>query len=299
MMSGFELYSSVSHEVAAGVISRYSTSFGAAVTLLDEPVRSRVRDIYAMVRVADEVVDGAAPLPTDTLRALLDDYEQAVLTACERGFSTDLVVHAFAQTARECEIGPDLIAPFFASMRADLEPETHDVTTLADYVYGSAEVVGLMCLKAFLVEHPHPQAWERLSPGARRLGAAFQKVNFLRDLAADENELGRHYLPGTNAQHLNEESKKTLIADIYADLDAADRVISKLPSSSRVAVRAAYLLFRELTATLEATPAEEIARRRIRVSDPRKAALVAQAYIDERVKPRWRRLQATSRRARS
>ena len=303
-----ELYAAAAHEASARVIARYSTSFGLAVRLLAEPVRSQVRDVYAMVRVADEVVDGAAAhLPPEQVRSLLDTYEAEVLAVCERGFSTDLVVHAFALTARATGIGPELVTPFFASMRADLDTTSHDRASLDTYVYGSAEVVGLMCLRTFLAGDPHPdEAFERLAPGARRLGAAFQKVNFLRDLATDSQDLGRSYVPGldvgaldVNALDVNaldqlggsgdgpvrpgldEAVKARLVAEVDADLAAADAAVRLLPDSSRTAVRTAHLLFTELNRTIEATAVDELLHRRVRVSDPRKAALLTRAMVRE------------------
>ncbi len=279
-----QVYEAAAHAASSRVICEYSTSFNAAARLLAEPVRGQVRDVYAMVRVADELVDGAgAHLPTSELRRLLNAYEAEVLGACERGFSTDLVVHAFAATARGTGIGSDLITPFFTSMRADLETTTHDVDSLNQYVYGSAEVVGLMCLRAFLAETPDARRrWDRLAPGARRLGAAFQKVNFLRDLAADTQELGRAYLPGVDPTSLDEGTKARFVAEIDADLAAADKAIRQLPDSSRTAVRAAHLLFGELNRTIARTPAAQLARRRVRVSDPRKAVLLARAAAMEK-----------------
>ncbi|MGO3795969.1 MAG: phytoene/squalene synthase family protein [Pauljensenia sp.] len=279
------LFERAAHEAAGVVIGQYSTSFGMAVRLLQEPVRTAVRDVYAMVRVADEVVDGAcAHLPGGQVEGLLDRYEQDVLAAIPRGFSTDLVIHAFALTARRVGIGEDLVAPFFSSMRADLTRSSHDRGSLEEYVHGSAEVVGLMCLRCFLHDRPdREEAWERLRPGAERLGAAFQKVNFLRDLSTDSEELGRTYFPGVTPDTLDEATKARLVDDIDADLRAADEVIALLPDSSRVAVRTAHLLFGELNGRIAATPARELARTRVRVPDARKAVLVARAFLMEDV----------------
>ena len=198
-MSGGSLYDRCAQDAAATVITAYSTSFALACRLLGPRVRTHVRSVYALVRVADEVVDGAAEatgLPAPTQRLLLDELEAETLAAVARGFSTNLIVHAFALAARECGIGHDLIRPFFASMRTDLTRTQHDDASHDAYVYGSAEVVGLMCLQIFVNAgrstplSPDPTLVE----GARRLGAAFQDVNFLRDRADDENRLGRDYL---------------------------------------------------------------------------------------------------------
>ncbi|WP_101523790.1 MULTISPECIES: squalene/phytoene synthase family protein [Nocardioides] len=277
----FELYDAVAEAASALVIRRYSSSFGMASRLLAEPVRTRVRNIYALVRVADEVVD--APRPDGSRAhqaAALDDLERELRAALVRGMSPNLVVHAFARTARVAGIGPELIDPFFSSMRTDLFRSEHDAESFERYVYGSAEVVGLMCLRAFLVDEPDPAtAYDALAPGARRLGAAFQKVNFLRDLAADEQDLGRHYFPGLDPEHLDDRTRDALLDDIDLDLAAAAAVIPDLPPSSRRAVRVAHDLFAELSARLRATPAVEIRRRRVRVPGPHKARLVVGSLL--------------------
>jgi 15-cis-phytoene synthase len=276
-----ELYDAVAEASAALVIRRYSTSFGMASRLLAEPVRTRVRNIYALVRVADEVVDAPRPEGSRAHQAAaLDDLEQELRAALVRGMSPNLVVHAFARTARVAGVGHDLIDPFFASMRTDLFRAEHDAESFERYVYGSAEVVGLMCLRAFLVDEPDPDAaYDALAPGARRLGAAFQKVNFLRDLATDDHDLGRHYFPGLDPAHLDDRTRDLLLDDIDADLAAAAAVIGDLPASSRRAVRVAHDLFAELATRLRATPAEEIRRRRVRVPGPRKARLVVGSLL--------------------
>jgi phytoene synthase len=275
------LYDDVATASAALVIRRYSTSFALACRLLDEPVRTRVRAIYALVRLADEIVDGPfSGVDPDRTARLLDSLETETYDAIRAGYSTNLVVHAFAVTARACRIGPELIAPFFASMRADLDVSTHDAESLARYIYGSAEVVGLMCLRAFLSGQPHAAgAYDLLTPGARRLGAAFQKVNFLRDMAADQDGLGRTYVDAVDAQHLTNSERDTLLDDIDADLEAAAFAIARLPRSSRRAVRLAHDLFAELSRRLRKTPAREIQRTRVRVPAAVKARIALAALL--------------------
>ena len=194
-------YDRVAQRSARTVIAGYSTSFGWAVRLLEEPVRTHVRSIYALVRVADETVDDPDPLLPNTLRAqMLDDLAAETARAVQRGRSTNLVVQAFAITARRHGIGPELLDPFFASMRADLAVSEHDQASLQEYVHGSAEVVGLMCLRVFVAGDD--AAYARLREPAQSLGAAFQKVNFLRDLAEDHDQLGRAYFPGLDPAEL-------------------------------------------------------------------------------------------------
>jgi len=273
-------YDRVAQRSAAVVISSYSTSFGAACRLLAEPVRSHVRNIYALVRIADEIVD-APELGADVGRRaqLLDRLEEETEQALEDGRSSNLVVHAFATSARACGIGTDLVQPFFASMRTDLHKTSHDDGSFDRYVYGSAEVVGLMCLRAFLTDPGARAGFEELCPGARRLGAAFQKVNFLRDLCEDHDVLGRSYFPGVVLQDFDDTHKDALLDDIDSDLRAAAAVIPLLPASSRRAVSAAHGLFLELSCRLRATPAARIRRERVRVPGPVKARIVARALL--------------------
>lgn len=274
------LYDQAAQESAAVVIRRYSTSFGWAARLLAPAVRRHVRNIYALVRVADEVVDG--PFPAAHRAGALDTLEREVHAALTAGCSTNLVVHAFALTARQAGIDRALVDPFFASMRADLDTAAHSAQSFETYVYGSAEVVGLMCLRVFLLDVApgrRERASDRLSPGARRLGAAFQKVNFLRDLAADYDDLGRSYFPGVAVEDLTDAHRDALLDDIDADLDAAASVIPALPRSSRRAVRAAHDLFAELSRVLRETPAQELRHRRVRVSGPRKMRVLASGLL--------------------
>ncbi len=282
---GAQRYTHAAATAAATVVGEYSTSFARACRLLREPVRGHVRTIYGLVRIADEIVD--APdlgLSLEQRAGYLDALETETLTALDTGFSSNLVVHAFAATAREHRIGTSLVRPFFASMRTDLHETAHDVASLDEYVYGSAEVVGLMCLRVFvaapdaspeLVAH----GYEDLAPGARHLGAAFQKVNFLRDLAADHDQLGRQYLPGAPAQTLTDAQRDAALDEIEAHLAAAAPAIAALPGSSRRGVRAAHDLFAALCVRLRATPAERIARERVSVPAPAKALVVARTML--------------------
>lgn len=274
-------YDAVADASAALVIRSYSTSFGLACRLLSEPVRSHVRNVYALARVADEIVD--APRPDGTAAqqsACLDRLEEDTMEALRTGHSANLVVHAFARTARSCGIGQDLLIPFFTSMRTDLNRTVHDADSFRTYVYGSAEVIGLMCLRAFLVDQPAPGAtYEELADGARRLGAAFQKLNFLRDLGADHDGLGRSYFPGVDARRLTDAQRDMILDDIEADLAAAATVIPRLPETSRRAVRVAHGLFAELSRRLRQVPAHLLPHHRVRVPGAVKARVVASCLV--------------------
>jgi phytoene synthase len=282
------LYDRVAEETASVVIRRYSTSFGLAAKLLGPGVRQHVENIYALVRVADEIVDGAAvESGLDTVGAArqLNELERETDAAVAEGFSSNLVVHAFALTARETGFGTEYTAPFFESMRTDLTATEHDRESFDAYVYGSAEVVGLMCLRAFLQGVTLTEAEnDRFVTGARALGAAFQKVNFLRDLAADFETLGRSYFPGVSVDSFTEEDKIRLLDDIDDDLRLSATVIPDLPASSRKAVALAQGLFAELSVRLRATPADELRRVRVRVPNPVKLRIAAGAMLGAKAK---------------
>jgi phytoene/squalene synthetase len=283
--SPLERYERAAWRSSAVVIGEYSTSFGLATRLLPGTARRHVRNVYALVRLADEIVDGVAVqsgLGREEVAAALDALEAETYRAMTTGYSTNLVVHAFAATARSVGIDGRLVRPFFTSMRMDLDHVEHSPESFATYVYGSAEVVGLMCLRAFLAEAPPPSATDLvvLETGARRLGAAFQKVNFLRDLAADAGGLGRAYFPGVAPANLDEATKQALLDDIEADLDAAAATLPLLRRGPRRAVALAHGLFAELAERIRRTPADRLVTTRVRVPDPVKLRLAALATAD-------------------
>jgi phytoene/squalene synthetase len=280
------LYDAVSESSAEVVIRRYSSSFGLASLLLARPVRTQVRNVYALVRIADEIVDNPDPgLARDARDRMLAWLQEDVHHALRVGYSGNLVVHAFARTATECAISEDLIDPFFDSMRMDLDETVHTRASFDRYVYGSAEVVGLMCLRTFLAESANGErerAYHRLAPGAQRLGAAFQKLNFLRDLAEDHDTLHRCYFPDLDVDRFADADRDRILDEIAHDLDAAASAIPALPPSSRRAVAVAHATFAELATRLRTTPAAQIRRTRVRVPDAVKARLVAGALLGSR-----------------
>lgn len=280
------LYERAAHRGAAIVIKEYSTSFGLASRLLAPAIRPEIENIYALVRVADEIVDGAAAaagLSAEEQRECLDAMEAETQRALQRGYSSDLIVHAFAATARRAGIGAELIAPFFASMRRDLEQRPFTEEELDIYIYGSAEVVGLMCLRVFLIgEYANDNERRRMEHGARRLGAAFQKINFLRDIGADYQALGRSYFPGVDPLAVTEEQKSAIVADIRSDLAAADAVIPRLPAGCRRSIRAASTFFAVLTERIDTTPAARLAGERVRVPGAAKARILLGALWSSR-----------------
>ena len=281
--SSLALFTQAAEAASAVVIDKYSTSFGWATKLLGKADRHHVRNIYALVRVADEIVDGAAAEALKTAigvdpHAMLDKFEQETYRAVECGFSTNLVVHAFAYTAREVGIKRELIQPFFNSMRTDLFQRVHDKRSFEAYIYGSAEVVGLMCLQVFLSRISlRDEEKAEFVAGARALGAAFQKVNFLRDLSADFDKLGRSYFPLIRVENFNNSERDRLVEDIRNDLNTSKVSLAKLPASSKRAVGAALMFFDALNNKIAATPANELIKRRIRVSNLRKTVILLKA----------------------
>lgn len=285
--SSFTQFTRTAERAANQVISEYSTSFGLACKLLGPRHRQHVRNIYALVRVADELVDGVTAEAgldyqeqCDALAHFIDETHRAV----KIGYSSDLIIHAFAQTARAAGIDGSLIDPFFDSMRIDLgERDPVPATSLrfdADahrgYVHGSAEVVGLMCLRVFMRgQDVDDDVSAALQHGASQLGAAFQNINFLRDLADDTARLGRSYL-GT-ADHLDDKDRMEWVGTIRAQLADAAVVIPLLPHDARAAVRSALALFSALTDRIEQTSVDELYRSRVRVPDAVKAGLTARA----------------------
>lgn len=277
-----DLYTRVAEETASGVIRRYSTSFGVAAATLDRVTRQHIENIYSLVRLADEIVDGVAyeaGVSVERAGELLDALEADTEEAMVSGYSTNLIVHAFSHTAKRVGITSELTRPFFESMRMDLHKTEHTAESFDRYVYGSAEVVGLMCLEAFLDGKPvNDGDRQTMVAGGRALGAAFQKVNFLRDLGADFVALGRSYFPGVTPDSLDQETLTRLLDDIDSDLALSAAALRLLPRSSRRAVALAHALFDELGRRLRRTPAEELIARRVRVPGYVKAWIVVKVF---------------------
>ncbi|WP_413317772.1 squalene/phytoene synthase family protein [Agrococcus sp. 1P02AA] len=283
-MTGLELYTATARRASGAVISAYSSSFGLASRLLPPQMRGDIETVYALVRVADEIVDGPGAesgLDAEGCRRVLDELEHEVERALESGFSADLVVHAFAETARRVGITTGQTAPFFAAMRRDLDPVAFaDERELRAYVYGSAEVVGIMCVRCFLGGARLPDAEaRRVARGARALGSAFQIVNFLRDLGADSAGLGRAYLPGVDPSAPTDEAVGQVLDRLEGELRIARSTVALLPGGARPAVIAAHDIFAALARRIRATPAAVLPTRRISVPPAQKAAIVARAAL--------------------
>ncbi|MCC2335392.1 phytoene/squalene synthase family protein [Cellulomonas wangsupingiae] len=275
-MTAQRRYDTTAARASRAVLRTYSTSFGIGTRLLPPRSRTDIEAVYALVRLADEVVD---TYRGPDAAAELDQLEAQTARALVTAYSTNVVVHAFARAARRTGIGHGEVDPFFASMRADLSVREHDRASYDRYVFGSAEVVGVMCLKVFLSADARPgrppvEPPDDAVAGARALGAAFQKVNFLRDLGADHGDLGRSYLPGVDADRLTDGDVHGVLDEVRADLATARAALPLLPPRARVAVEATTALYDRLLADLAVTPPAELARRRVRVPGPVKAAVV-------------------------
>ena len=263
-----ELYTATAYDTSRRLTRAYSTSFSKSITLFDEPLQPHIYAVYGLVRIADEIVD---TYDGKNKAELLDELEEETYIAINRGYSPNPIVHAFALTAREYDIDRSIIRPFFESMAMDLEPKTYNKKEYERYIYGSAEVVGLMCLRIF-VQGDH-RLYGRLQKGAQALGAAYQKVNFLRDMAADYTDLGRVYFPGVEFDTFSDKDKARIVADIERDILYARKKLVRLPASSRNAVELSLAYYYALLKKLGNTPADVIKQQRIRISAVHKLAL--------------------------
>lgn len=273
------LYTQASTAAASRIIRHYSTSFYLASELLAPTIKLHIRNIYALARIADEIVDGTAEalgVPACGVTKTLDEYERTTLKALDTGFSTDPIAHAFAVSARWAGFERSWTVDFFASMRSDA-PSSNPLP-LADYVHGSAGVIGWMCNAVFATHAEQagsPLTTEqrsRTDQGAYALGSAFQKVNFLRDYQEDTVGLHRSYLP-----KLTEESKAELVSEIRAELAQAHATMALLPLAARVGVLGAHDLFAALNERLARTPVEQLKTARVRVPRAEKAKIIARA----------------------
>lgn len=268
-----DTYIKASYATSKLLTQTYSTSFGLSIRLFKPSLRPHIYAIYGFARIADEIVDSYTG---PGRREILDDLEAQTKVALKTGYSTNPVVQAFITTARQFNITTDLIAPFFKSMRMDITSQKFDQKLYESYIYGSAEVIGLMCLKVFVADEA---AYEKLEAGAKRLGAAYQKINFLRDIASDAHKLNRWYFPISSFESFNEAAKKTIVTDIKKDFTAAKKAIVQLPSSSRPAVLLSYQYYSQLLKQIEHTPASLLLKKRIRVGDIQKTALFIHSLV--------------------
>ena len=273
-MSTFQLYNQVTAETSKQTTLMYSSSFSSAIKLLHKDLRQPIYDVYGLVRYADEIVDTFHDFDK---AKLLAQFKIDTYTAIEQGISLNPILHRFQLTFRKYNIGQDLVEAFFNSMEMDLSKQDYDAAAYQNYIYGSAEVVGLMCLHIFC--DGNKEKYEQLRSSAQSLGAAFQKVNFLRDIKADFEGLERMYFPNCDFTNFKPEDKQQIEADIQADFSAALKGIKVLPIKARFGVYVAYKYYYTLYKKIRNTQHDSILHTRIRIPDYGKLFILAKAKI--------------------
>ena len=273
------IFDQVARDCSKRVTQSYSTSFSIATKLLAPSIRQDIYNIYGFVRFADEIVDTFHEFNKEDL---LDEFEAELYKALDRKISLNPILNSFQETVHKYEIPQNLYDAFLRSMRKDLSKSTYNTQKeYEDYIYGSADVVGLMCLKVFV--KGDYEMYERLKQDAMKLGSAFQKVNFLRDLKADFEDLSRSYFPNANLEQLDEDTKQEIIDEIEADFQAGLRGITQLPVEAKLGVYTAYIYYLKLLHKLKQTPSLEIKNTRISVPNYTKASLLAKSFISCRL----------------
>jgi phytoene/squalene synthetase len=273
------IFDTISFDCSRNVTKSYSTSFSAAVKMLAPSIRQDIYNIYGFVRFADEIVDTFHEYNKEEL---FDMFEKDLTSALENRISLNPILNSFQHTVHLYSIPMNLINAFMNSMRLDLhKSEYKTIAEYNEYIYGSADVVGLMCLKVFV--NGNDTKFQELEHSAMRLGSAFQKVNFLRDLKADYEDLNRTYFPNTDLSQLDEHSKNEIIKEIESDFAAGFVGILKLPIEAKFGVYTAFVYYKKLLSKLKKTPSTEIKNTRIRVPDYQKFGLMAKCYVNYRL----------------
>ncbi len=269
------IFDAVSKDCSRIITQTYSTSFSMATKMLANSIRQDIYNIYGFVRLADEIVDSFHDYDKE---ALFIQFEADLESALNNKISLNPILNSFQQTYHTYSIDKDMVDAFMNSMRQDLYKTVyHTDEEYKNYIHGSADVVGLMCLKVFV--NGNHEKYEALKETAMALGSAFQKVNFLRDLKADHDELNRTYFPNTDLNNLDEVSKKAIIDDIENDFSEGLKGIKQLPLEAKFGVFMAYRYYNQLLVKLKTTPALEIKSTRIRVPDYKKVELLTRSYV--------------------
>ena len=273
------LFDKVSFKCSEEVTSAYSTSFYFTSRLLGESIRGDIFNIYGFVRFADEIVDSFHGYKKEHL---LDKFEIDVFEAIEEGISLNPILNAFQHTVNKYQIDHDLIQSFLDSMRMDLHKSNYHLKSeYEQYIYGSADVVGLMCLMVFV--NGNKAQFEKLKEPAMRLGSAFQKVNFLRDLKDDTQDLNRSYFPGVDFNSFNGEDKEKIIEEIEKDFRIAYQGIIQLPKEARLGVYTAYVFYHQLLRKLKRSTIHSLMERRVRIPNYSKFFLVARSFVTNKL----------------
>ena len=269
------LFDEISYKSAKLVTNEYSTSFSLATKMLGKSIRQDIYNIYGFVRFADEIVDSFHDYNKEFL---FDDFEKQLYSALENKISLNPILNAFQETVFKYQIRLDYIKAFMDSMRLDLHKKKYvSKNEYEAYIYGSADVVGLMCLQVFV--KGDLQKFDELKHSAMKLGSGFQKVNFLRDLKNDVEELSRTYFPDVNLKDLDESAKNKIIAEIEQDFMEGYQGILHLPIEAKFGVFTAYRYYKQLLQNIKNTPATEIKSTRIRVSNSKKIELLTRSYV--------------------
>ena len=274
-----QLFNQTALQCSKLITEHYSTSFTLGIKTLDKKLHLPIYAIYGFVRYADEIVDTFHDFDKKTL---LNRFRHDAYQAIEEKISLNPILHSFQMVVNQYHIERELIDAFLHSMEMDLQQQQYDDTVYEEYIYGSAEVVGLMCLRVFC--EGNTSEYDRLKAGARRLGAAFQKVNFLRDLKSDFEDRGRVYFPGVDFSDFTKDAKHLIEADIQADFDAALVSIQQLPRAARMGVYLAYVYYITLFNKIKNTSETRIQEERIRVPNSQKMALLAKTYVKFQLK---------------
>lgn len=275
-----KLFDDVSFKCSVLVTKSYSTSFSLAVHMLAPSIRDAIYSIYGFVRFADEIVDSFHGFDKEEL---INDFEKEYYKGLDRSISLNPILNSFQQTVKKYNIADDLVQSFLKSMKMDLvKSDYHNKKEYDEYIYGSADVVGLMCLKVFV--GGNEEKYNELKEEAMRLGSAFQKVNFLRDLKDDNLVLNRNYFPGVDLTSFDEKSKAMIIKEIEEDFRVAYQGIVKLPMEAKFGVYTAFVYYKKLLKKLENTPYYQIGTERIRVSNYTKARLLANSFVTYKLK---------------
>lgn len=274
MIDHQQLFDETALECSKLITQRYSTSFTLGIKTLHKKFHLPIYAIYGFVRYADEIVD---TFHDKDKQALLDSFRKDTYQAIADGISLNPVLHSFQLMVNKYQIEQPLIDAFLASMEMDLDFTTYNDSKYKEYIYGSAEVVGLMCLKVFC--EGDTLEFKKLQGAACKLGSAFQKVNFLRDLKSDFEDRGRVYFPGVDFEKFNNRVKKEIETDIEKDFNDALEGIHQLPKGAMLGVKIAYLYYQKLFHKIKRLPPEVITRQRIRIPNIRKMALLARTYF--------------------
>lgn len=272
------LYDSVSYDLSKHLTKSYSTSFSLGIRFLGKELRNPIYAIYGFVRLADEIVDTFHDYDKEKL---FDRFKESLDMALEDRISVNPLLNSFQEVVHKYHIERELIDAFLYSMEMDLDKKDYDRQDFDKYVLGSAEVVGLMCLHVFV--NGDDEEYKKLKPMGMKLGAAYQKINFLRDLAADFDHMGRTYFPGVDLKNFTEEDKARIEEEIDADFMEGLNGIKLLPPSSRLGVYLSFVYYYKLFRKIRGLPAREVRKRRVRISDLRKYFLLLNTYLKFRL----------------